>query len=77
MSELSQNRRPRLRAAMRILGDHSDGLSRNDLWARVIAEVPLSEHEASATKSGAQRGLTDFLFYTTRVVRHCSHFYPP
>lgn len=43
---------PRLRRALEILTEQSGGMHVQELWARVVADMPLEEHEAVSTKTG-------------------------
>lgn len=54
MPTLRQGVPPRLRRALEILAVQPGGMHVQDLWARVVADLPLEEHEAVPTKSGRQ-----------------------
>ncbi|MFH8386863.1 winged helix-turn-helix domain-containing protein [Kitasatospora sp. NPDC018058] len=60
---------PRLRLALEILTEQPSGMHVQQLWARVVADLPLEAHEAVLTKSGRQtKGENNWRWYTSDAV---------
>ncbi|WP_143074940.1 hypothetical protein, partial [Streptomyces mangrovisoli] len=69
MPTLRQGVPPRLRRALEILAEQPGGMHVQELWARIVADLPLEEHEAVPTKTGRQtKGENNWRWYTSDAV---------